>query len=132
MYKHQGFSLLEAIVALVLIATTGMALFSWINTNLLSLQKVQNAQIRNEAVRNALAFIETINPMETPTGKKVVGIYIFEWQSEKTQFLADNASSLFKMGLFDINVSIYIDDKLIDSFSVRNVGYEQVRLPGFR
>ena len=31
---QRGFTLIEAIVAMVLIASTGMALFSWINSNL--------------------------------------------------------------------------------------------------
>ena len=44
--QQRGFSLLEAVVSIVLISTTGLALFSWINSNLISLGRVQET---NEA-----------------------------------------------------------------------------------
>ncbi|MFN7475909.1 MAG: prepilin-type N-terminal cleavage/methylation domain-containing protein [Burkholderiales bacterium] len=36
-----GFTLLEAIVALVLLTTAGLALFSWINNGFDSLQRIE-------------------------------------------------------------------------------------------
>ncbi len=39
--RQHGFTLIEAIVALVLIATAGMALFSWINSNIITLNRIQ-------------------------------------------------------------------------------------------
>ena len=74
MKTQHGFSLLEVIVALVLITSTGMALFSWMNTNTMSLQRVQFVQQRNIATRNALMYINTINPLQTPQGSTTLGL----------------------------------------------------------
>ena len=82
MKTQHGFSLLEVIVALVLITSTGMALFSWMNTNTMSLQRVQFVQQRNIATRNALMYINTINPLQTPQGSTTLGSYIVNWNSK--------------------------------------------------
>ena len=81
--KHQGFTLLEAVVALVLIATAGMALLDWVNNNLMNLNRVQTLQQRNEAIRSALVFMESVNPryrhteVETVTSTMVQRMQMF-------------------------------------------------------
>jgi len=134
MKKQHGFTLLEAIVSLVLIAGVGMALFSWINTNLISLHRIQQTQSRHDATRNALAFIRSVNPLETPQGEETLGIYTFEWQSTAVQLPKDVISSagavgLFQIGLYEMQITVYKDDELITTFTVRHVGYKQVREP---
>lgn len=135
--KTSGFTLLEVIVALVLIATTGMALLSWINTNLISLQRVQAAQERQDAVRNALAFLDTINPETQPSGETEVGIYHISWVSTALQpaILGVNKwgdEALYNVGLYQTACEVQRDSQLVARFSVRLVGYKQVKfLPDF-
>src|SRR3974377_946954 len=66
--QQRGFTLLEAVVALVLIGTTGMALMAWINTGLETVARVQDASARGEALRNALEQMQTVNPLLEPNG----------------------------------------------------------------
>jgi general secretion pathway protein I len=129
--NERGFTLLEAIVALVLMATAGMALLSWINTNLITLTRVQEAQQRNEAIRSALTFMDTINPLEKPQGEESVGIYQFRWQAQAIELPKDGVSilgdmSLFQVGLYETEVEISLEDRLLSRFTVRQVGFEQV------
>jgi len=124
--NQQGFSLLEAIVALILIATTGMALLSWINTNLITLQHVQQTQQRDEAIRNALAFIETINPLEKPRGEEKIGIYTFRWEAEAA-LLPKDGKGLYQFGLYDTEVEVLSDKELLARFTLRQIGFKQVR-----
>ena len=126
--NQQGFSLLEAIVALILIATTGMALFSWINTNLITLHHVQQTQQRHEAIRNALAFIDTINPLEKPQGEESVGLYIFRWEAYAVR-LPKDGKGLYQLGLYDTEVEVFSDKELLARFTLRQVGFKQVRQP---
>jgi general secretion pathway protein I len=126
--NQQGFSLLEAIVALILIATTGMALFSWINTNLITLHHVQQTQQRHEAIRNALAFIDTINPLEKPQGEESVGLYIFRWEADAVR-LPKDGKGLYQLGLYDTEVEVFSDKELLARFTLRQVGFKQVRQP---
>lgn len=132
--KSHGFTLLEAIVALVLIATTGMALFSWINTNLISLQRVKSFQPRQDATQSALAFMETVNPLERPTGEETLGSYVITWQSETLKPPQYGIShmgnkSIFNVGLYAITVEIKQNGLLLTQFTVRQIGYKQMRRP---
>lgn len=130
--KQRGFTLLEAIVALVLIASTGMALLNWLNTNLISLQRVQQAQQRHQAIQNALMFMETINPLEKPQGKQTIGIYQIDWNATALELPKDGVTSmgglgLFQVGLYETEVKVKIKKDLLAHFTLRQVGYNQVR-----
>ena len=131
---YRGFTLLETIVALVLIASTGMALLSWINTNLITLQRVQKLQQSQEAIRNALAFMDTINPLETPQGQQTIGIYNLQWQAQAVELPKDGMSttgyiSLFQLGLYDtkIEISLVGEKTPLTHITLRQVGFSQVR-----
>lgn len=133
--KITGFSLLEVIVALVLISSTGMALFSWINTNTLSLQRISSIQQRNIATRNALMYINTINPLDAPQGSTVLGSFKINWTSQALEAPKDGknhlgAMSFYQLGLYNVQVNVYdLNEQLLSQFSVRQVGYIQVRKP---
>lgn len=132
--KQHGFTLLEAIVALVLVATVGMALLNWLNTLLTSVNSMQQAQRRTEATRNALALLDQINPMLTPTGQREVGIYTFRWQAEPLRPALDGvnnlgAQGLYKLNLYQTQLDVLYQNQLVTRLSLRQVGYEQVRLP---
>lgn len=132
--KNQGFTLLEAVVALVLIATTGMALLDWVNNNLMNLNRMQAMQQRNEAIRGALVFMESVNPLEHPEGSQAIGVYTFTWQAQLVEPAKDGVSftgdvGFYQLGLYDVQVTISINNQMITQFMVRQVGYKQVRKP---
>jgi len=132
--KQQGFTLLEAIVALVLIATTGMALLSWINTNLIALNRVQDAQRRNESIRNALNFVDALNPMLKPKGEQKVGIYTFKWKTSvidppKNNVNTGGDTGSYLVGLYHVELGIYIDETPISMLNARQIGYKQIYFP---
>jgi general secretion pathway protein I len=123
--RQQGFTLLEAIVALLLITTTGIALLAWINTNLLSLTHLQQVQQRQEAMRNALAFIQTINPLEKPQGEETIGIYTFHWEAQPV-ILPRDGKGLYQIGLYNTTVEVKMEQKLVAQFNLRQAGFHQV------
>ncbi|EDN68908.1 type II secretion system protein [Beggiatoa sp. PS] len=130
--NQKGFTLLEAIVTLVLVATTGIALLDWINTNLFSLQRIQAAQQRNEATRNALAFIDTVNPLENPQGEETIGIYKISWNALAVELPRDGMNtggytSFFQVGLYDTEIEVHLEETLLAHFTLRQVGFKQVR-----
>jgi general secretion pathway protein I len=131
--NQKGFTLLEAIVALVILASAGMALLDWINTNLLTLQHVQHAKQRNDATHNALAFMDTINPLKKLQGEETIGIYKISWDATAVKLPKEGIStagdmSLFKVGLYDTQIEVHSEkDELLTRFTLRQVGFEQVR-----
>jgi general secretion pathway protein I len=128
-----GFSLIEAVVALALIGGVGIALFSWINSNIMALGRVQDANARAEATANALEYMNTVNPMLMPEGKASFGNYQLKWKAAPTTTLQDGANypsgvSLYQFALYDNVVSLQTrdGDPWFD-FTLRQVGYKRVR-----
>lgn len=130
--NQHGFTLLEAIVALVLISTVGMALFSWINRNLDTLARVQEAGERDRLVRNGLEWMDTVNPMAEPQGSVEFGPVTVEWDAEtawerRDGMTKDGSQSLYQLALYDTEVTVTgADDRRVE-FTLRQVGYDRVR-----
>lgn len=132
--RQHGFSLLEAIVALVLVASTGMALLDWINSNLITLQRVGAVQQRQAAIRNALTFMELVNPLLEPKGQADLEVYTIRWHAQPVELPKEGIStlgymSLYRVGLYDTEVSVYADEQRLAQFNVRQAGFEQVYQP---
>jgi general secretion pathway protein I len=129
---ERGFSLLEAIVALVVIASSGLALYSWINSNLISLARIEATARRAGAVQNALDLMAQINPAAQTSGNLLINGLTIEWNAEELEPLRDGVGypggiGLYQIGLFDTEVRVSQEEREIASFTLRQVGYEQVR-----
>lgn len=130
---QRGFTLIEAIVALVLIATTGMALFSWVNSNIITLSRVQLSNAENAATINAVEYMHHINPMLTPVGQANFGTYRLDWRAEAITEPRDGAgypysTGLYQLALYQTKITVqnaggafWFDIKL------QQVGYKRVR-----
>lgn len=133
MRRNLGFTLIEAMVALVLIGGAGMALFSWINNSIVALRRVEDANARNDAVANIIEYMQAVNPMQTPDGKANFGSYQIEWKSETLVAPMDgisnpNSVGLFQLGLFQTRIdAAKVDDPHWFELKLELVGYEKVR-----
>jgi general secretion pathway protein I len=131
--RSRGFSLLEAVVAMAIIAGVGMALLSWINSNIEALGRVQDANSRAAATANALEFMSTVNPMTTPEGKADLGGYRMTWKAAAITAAQDgtgypSGTSLYQFALYDNLIAIEkTDGTSWFNFTLRQVGYKKVR-----
>ena len=127
--RQHGFSLLEAVVAMVLISGTGYALFGWINTNIMTLNSVREANARAEATQNILEYMYNVNPMLKPEGNASLGQYKFRWESKPATLVQDGSgNSLYQFALFE--TSVMAEDGQLKpwfEFRFRQVGYKKVR-----
>lgn len=80
--RPRGFGILEAIVALTLLAGTGAALYAWLGTNLRAVSALAGASARAELQLRALELLETVNPAQKPQGELTVGQLRLQWRSE--------------------------------------------------
>ena len=125
--RQRGFSLLEAVVAMVLISGVGYALFGWINSNIMSLNRIREANARAEATQNTLEYMSTINPMLKPEGNASLGLYKIRWLSKPVTLVQDG-KSLYQLALYDTMVRTEGRDGLQwFEFRLRQVGYKKVR-----
>jgi general secretion pathway protein I len=105
-----GFGLLEAIVALALLAGTGLALFSWIQQSLQSATRLQQRDLEARLLLSAQALIETTNPMLQPQGTVEVGDLRATWRAEAVEPERHNLTFVpgvagpFRIGLYRLHV----------------------------
>ena len=91
-HRRAGFGLLEAIVALALLAGTGLALFTWINQNLDAASRLRLHEQRAQLLLSAQALVETVNPMQAGTGQLQAGELALTWESELLEPSRPNAT----------------------------------------
>ena len=133
MTRQRGFSLLEAVVAMVLISGTGAALFSWINTELASVSRLQQSNARAEALTNVIELMHTVNPMQTPEGAYSLAAFRLTWNAKAVTPIQDGVGypqgiSLYQLALYDTTVRVNSPDgTLWFDFTLRQVGYKRVR-----
>ena len=125
---QRGFTLLEAIVAMVLLAGVGMAVFGWINGNLFSLERVRDANARSAATLNALEYMTGVNPMLTPSGEASLGAYRIRWSAEPASAVWDRAYAVHQVRLYMTRVAfIDAEGRAWFDVSLQQVGYKKVR-----
>lgn len=129
-----GFTLLEAMTAMVIVSTAGMALFAWVNSNIESFARVQEHTRRFDAMAVALNFMEGVNPMEKPKDAFILGGYKIEWNAKLIEPIKQGAGypggiSPFVLGLYNTRVFVFVGEqdgyKNIASFDLRQVGFEK-------
>ena len=87
-----GFGLLEAIVALTLLAGAGLAMFGWINQNLQAAARVRLHEQESRLLLSAQSLIDTVNPMRSPSGQLEVSGLAVSWESEALEPARTNAT----------------------------------------
>lgn len=132
--SSRGFTLLEAIVALAILAAGTMALFSALNGALRAQDRVAASIRTASATDSALALLEGVNPMLAPRGEERVGGLRVRWTAKvvagPTDALTDYYQpGLYQVALYDVDVEVWLDDALEARFLLRRAGWQQVREP---
>ena len=130
--KTQGFGLLEALVALVLLSSVGFALLAWVQQSLDTTHRIRELYIQQDARRYALEWIRNINPGETPEGEIKYGNLRISWKSNPDSPAIQQTGYPQGVGkheitLYKTEVSIFRDSEttpwLSESFST--IGYRR-------
>jgi len=127
-----GFTLLEAIVALVILTTAGLALFSWINASFDALNRIETNNVRASAEINALEYLKTVNPYDRPEGEEILGNVAMRWRARAVTDIKPNITDaqtpgIFVVALYDVEVMLESQPTLPRyTFNVRQMGYKRV------
>ncbi len=129
---QHGFSLLEAIVALTIMATCLLALYAWLSTSTFALARVNaNARAVQDA-RAAAAVMETVNPMKEPEGKRDLPPLEIRWRArpltERRAGMSQAGSATpFDFHLYQMDVEVLRNGRVVRDFSLRKTGWEVAR-----
>lgn len=123
-----GFTLLEAIVAMVIMATSLLTLYAWLGSTTIA---VGRAQATVEGLRDgeaALAHIEGINPMQTPNGEHKIDSLSIRWASTpmteiRTGVTGAGSPAPYQFVLYQVSVRTLRNGKITQSFEVRRLGW---------
>lgn len=128
-----GFTLLEAIVALTVMALALIPLITFIAQSSDQLMRAADANERSIVSQSVLALMDHINPMAEPEGVLPLDEEIsVSWRSEPIVPPNDGAivGTLlpgFRVGFYGVNVSVTRGDRPWFDFQMRKVGYQNMR-----
>lgn len=127
-----GFALLEAIVAIVLFAAAGMALYGLFNTSLISLLRVHDVSREAPVVRYAVEQLQAIDPRAIDAGRFEVDGFDVTWTARLVEPVRQGQNSLgvlgdFEVGLYEIEFHIADAGRPLGTWRLRHVGFEKVR-----
>lgn len=130
----RGFTLLEAIVALAILTAGTMALFAALNGALRSIERTEVAARLDTATLNAIALLETVNPMQRPEGEEQIGEVRVQWRSRVIAGPSEGLTEfyslgLYEVGLYELDVELWRNEDLEGRLTLRRAGWRQVRQP---
>jgi type II secretory pathway pseudopilin PulG len=126
-----GFGLLEAMVAIALLAGTMVAIFTLVAGILDAAHRVGRSNQEVQLTLNAIETMTAVNPMVQETGKLDVGPYTVGWTSTALAPPLDLGGSLYSIALYDCDVRVVEPaGSELAQFKLRQIGYRRVREPG--
>ena len=132
----RGFTLIEAIVAMVIVSVLSMSLYSWLNVSYISANRAITTLNNTSVVASAKAYVEGLNPMAEPSGSYQLGDYYINWTSqaltEPTPVYSGSGLGAFDVALYRVDVALLkgqISDngETIGTYSVELLGYNYAR-----
>jgi general secretion pathway protein I len=128
--RQGGFTLLEVIVALVLVSTAGMAYIAWLNQGLATLARLQEYHEQIRLRYNALALLDVADPSRD--GELAQTPLLVSWRSSLRGELQPNrgfggqAAGIWRVGLFKLRVIA------VDQQSGARVEFEVLKAHGLK
>jgi len=128
-----GFTLLETIVALVILTAGLMGFYGFLVTMLNGANRLQAASVEYDRQANALELAKTLNPMDAPEGSFDLGSYRIRWSSQLLKSVHQSTryptgAGVFKVGLYLVTFS-FPDDRDVASIAVTKLGYHRDNEP---
>lgn len=127
-----GFTLLEAVVALALVAVATLPLYAFFSRSLDGLYRAAEVNRESETKLSAIAFLSGLNPMERPSGEDTLGNLRIRWTSQERVPATDviaypRGMGIHQAALYDLTAEILDGPRVRATLELRLIGYKRVR-----
>lgn len=108
----RGFTLLEVIVALVILSTSGLALFAWVNQNLATATRLAESRARSQLQLEGVSWLATVNPVQEPEGVREFGALRLSWRASLIESMRNefdyggNLRPRWMLGLYRVSATV--------------------------
>ena len=119
---NKGFSLVEAIVALVVLSLVFSAVWGWFGTAVSSTSRIERALALPQVFSQFVVRIELESLRDTNSGIYMIGEYQVQWQAELEKKSDDEAfrrQPAWMVALYKLDVEVSREGRAVDNFTTK-------------
>lgn len=124
--RRGGFTLIEVLVALVILSSTFAAVWGWLNSSSLTTTKIATRIELQESTQQFLDFLSQQPLQQEASGQFALKEFVFEYDatiSRRSDQENYRRQPEWIVALFDVNIRVYRDNKLISEHITSEVRY---------
>tara|TARA_A100001011_G_scaffold392910_1_gene481536 strand:+ start:885 stop:1301 length:417 start_codon:yes stop_codon:yes gene_type:complete len=125
--KEKGFTLIEAIVALVILSGAMLVTFAWTDNVLRQTEKIVHRVDAHKILKNFLADLDSIDEIEVGEKFTQNENYSLMWKTELVDeapgVLSNGVKSNFDLSLFSVYIEIRRGGEMIAIYNTRKTGF---------
>jgi general secretion pathway protein I len=130
--RQGGFTLLEAVIAIALVAAAALPLYAFFSRSLDGLYRAAEVNRESQASLTAISFLTGLNPMDRPNGEEGIGALRLRWKSREVVPATDSIGyprgiGLFQVALYEVTGEILDAGRVRSTVTIRLVGHRQAR-----